>query len=97
MAPRGTPALLAVVALVALAAVASVAQAQSIGNFVGGIVGDVIDGVDSRTFFQPGRCQRRRPREPRDLRAQPTSSTSVRLTWRARDNSCVDYYRVTVS
>lgn len=93
---RGTA--FALLAVVALAAVASVAQAQSIGNFVGGIVGDVIDGVDSRTFFQPNRgCQRRPPKEPRDLRAQPRSSTSVRLTWRARDNSCVDHYEVSVS
>lgn len=94
---RGTA--FALLAVVALAAVASVAQAQSIGDFVGGVVGEIVDGVDSRTFFGgPGsRCQRRTPKEPRDLRAQPRSPTSVRLTWRARDNSCVDYYEVTVS
>lgn len=84
-------------AAVALALVASNAQAQSIGDMIGGIVGDIVDGVDSRTFFGgPGsRCQRRQPKEPRDLQAKPRSPTSVRLTWRARDNSCVDYYEVT--
>jgi hypothetical protein len=84
-------------ALVALAAFSAGAQAQSIGSAIGNMVDRMVDGVDARTFFTPGRCQNRPPQTPRNLEARPINPTTARLTWRARDNSCVDFYEVTVS
>jgi hypothetical protein len=89
-------AFLLLAAALALTSVAQV-QSQGIGSFVGGIVDTVVDGIDQRTFFSGNnRCNNRPPQAPRNLDARARGPTSVRLTWRARDNSCVDYYEVTV-
>lgn len=87
----------AVILLLALAVAG--AHAQSVGNLVGGIVDGALGaaGVDERTFFRPGRCANRRPSAPRNLEARSKNPTTVRLTWRAKDNSCVDFYEITVS
>lgn len=55
-----------------------------------------VHAQDSRTF-QSGKCANKKPQAPKDLDARPLNPTTVRLTWRAKDDSCVDEYEITVS
>lgn len=88
-----------VVLLFAALALASVAPQTHAQGGIGGLVGGIIDeALDGRSFWSGGgRCQNRRPQPPRNLEARARNPTTVRLTWRARDNSCVDEYEITVS
>lgn len=96
MAPRAA---LVLVAALAVATAAHQAQAQSIGDFVGGVIDGFLSQAEERGLF-PGssrRCANKRPQAPRNLEARARNPTTVRLTWRAKDNSCVDYYEITYS
>ena len=56
--------------------------------------------ADSKTFNDnnsSSKCKNKAPAPPKDLKAGVLSPTSVRLTWKAKDDSCVDFYEVSVS
>jgi hypothetical protein len=57
------------------------------------------DDLESRTFGSSsgGRCSNKKPSAPKSLAASPLNPTTVRLTWRAKDDACVDEFEITVS
>lgn len=52
------------------------------------------DEPEARTFSS-GRCSNKKPSAPKNLNASPLNPTTVRLTWRAKDDACVDEFEIT--